>query len=92
MKVGEVRVGVQDKLRALREIAATHNLSLDEICYIGDDVHDYEVLCRVGLAVVPQDATRKPRSVAHYITRAKGGEGAVRELAELILDSRDHPD
>ena len=38
------------------------------------------------------DATRKPRSVAHYVTQAKGGEGAVRELAELILDSRDQPD
>jgi 3-deoxy-D-manno-octulosonate 8-phosphate phosphatase (KDO 8-P phosphatase) len=89
MKVGEVRVGVLDKLSALREIAAARDLSLNEICYIGDDVHDYEVLCQVGLAVVPQDATRKPRSVAHYVTQARGGEGAVRELAELILDSRE---
>jgi YrbI family 3-deoxy-D-manno-octulosonate 8-phosphate phosphatase len=56
------------------------------VASIGVDLNDYPVLCRVGLAVVVQDATRKPRSVAHYITRARGGEGAVRELCELILE------
>jgi 3-deoxy-D-manno-octulosonate 8-phosphate phosphatase KdsC-like HAD superfamily phosphatase len=66
LKIGEVRVGVQDKLTVLRDM-----------------------LCHVGLAVVVQDATRKPRSVAHYVTRARGGEGAVRELCELILDCQE---
>ena len=88
MKVGDVQVGVLDKLTALRGIAERHGLSLEEIAYIGDDVHDYEVLCHVGLAVAVRDATRLPRSAAHYITEAKGGEGAVRELCELILDAQ----
>ena len=88
LKIGEVRVGVQDKLAALREMLDRRGLSPDQVAYIGDDLHDYEVLRHVGLAVVVQDATRKPRSVAHYVTRAKGGEGAVRELSELILDAR----
>jgi 3-deoxy-D-manno-octulosonate 8-phosphate phosphatase (KDO 8-P phosphatase) len=86
LRVGEVRVGVQDKLTALREMVAVRDLSLEHVAYIGDDLNDYELLCEVGLAVVVQDATRKPRSVAHYVTRARGGEGAVRELCELILD------
>jgi 3-deoxy-D-manno-octulosonate 8-phosphate phosphatase (KDO 8-P phosphatase) len=58
------------------------------VAYIGDDVNDYELLCHVGLAVAVRDATRLPRSVAHYITEAKGGEGAVRELCELILEAQ----
>jgi 3-deoxy-D-manno-octulosonate 8-phosphate phosphatase (KDO 8-P phosphatase) len=81
-----VGVGVQDKLTALREMVAARDLSLEQVAYIGDDLNDYELLCEVGLAVVVQDATRKPRSVAHYVTQARGGEGAVRELCELILD------
>ena len=88
MRVGDVRVGVLDKLTELRRIADSHGLTLEEVAYIGDDVHDYEVLCHVGLAVAVRDATRLPRSVAHYVTDAKGGEGAVRELCELILDAR----
>jgi 3-deoxy-D-manno-octulosonate 8-phosphate phosphatase (KDO 8-P phosphatase) len=86
LRVGEVRVGVQDKLAALREMVAARDLSLEHVAYIGDDLNDYGLLCEVGLAVVVQDATRKPRSVAHYVTQARGGEGAVRELCELILD------
>ena len=88
MKVGDVRVGVADKLAAMRDIAERHQLSLAEIAYIGDDVNDYELLCHVGLAVAVRDATRLPRSAAHYVTEAKGGEGAVRELCELILEAQ----
>jgi YrbI family 3-deoxy-D-manno-octulosonate 8-phosphate phosphatase len=88
LKVGEVRIRVLDKLAALREMLAARNLTLEQVAYIGDDIHDCDVLRAVGLAVVVQDATRLPRSLAHYITRAKGGEGAVRELCELILECR----
>lgn len=92
MKVGDVRMGVLDKLTALRGIAESHGLTLDEVAYIGDDLNDYEVLCHVGLAVAVHDATRLPRSVAHYVTEAKGGEGAVRELCELILEAQQEGD
>ena len=88
LRVDDVQMGVLDKLAALRGIAERHGLGLDEVAYIGDDVNDYEALCHVGLAVAVRDATRLPRSVAHYVTEAKGGEGAVRELCELILDAQ----
>ena len=88
LQVDDVHMGVLDKLATLRGIAERHGLSLDEVAYIGDDVNDYEALCHVGLAVAVRDATRLPRSVAHYVTEAKGGEGAVRELCELILDAQ----
>ena len=92
MKVEEVHVGLLDKLTCMREILARHGLTLEQVAYIGDDVNDYELLCHVGLAVAVRDATRLPKSVAHYVTVAKGGEGAVRELCELILEARrEHP-
>lgn len=89
LKVGEVRVGVLDKLAALRELAAARGLDFEQIAYIGDDVHDEVVLRAVGLAVVVRDATPRPRAVAHYITRARGGEGAVRELCELLIAAKE---
>ena len=88
LRIGEVRVGVKDKLAALREMLDQRGLALEQVAYIGDDLNDVEVLRHVGLAVVVQDATRRPRAVAHYITRANGGHGAVRELCELILDAQ----
>jgi YrbI family 3-deoxy-D-manno-octulosonate 8-phosphate phosphatase len=91
MKIEDVHIGVLDKLATMRGILEQHRLGMEEVAYIGDDVNDYELLCHVGLAVAVRDAARLPRSVAHYITEAKGGEGAVRELCELILEARrDH--
>ena len=88
MKVEEVHIGILDKLACMREIVARHGLTLDQVAYVGDDVNDYELLCHVGLAVAVRDAMRLPKSVAHYVTAAKGGEGAVRELCELVLEAQ----
>jgi YrbI family 3-deoxy-D-manno-octulosonate 8-phosphate phosphatase len=92
MRIDHVFIGVTDKLSCMRELLTKLDLSLDQVAYIGDDVNDYELLCHVGLAAAVRDASRLPKSVAHYVTEAKGGEGAVRELCELILDAqREHP-
>lgn len=91
LRIGEVRIGVLDKLAALQEMLEQRSLTLEQVAYIGDDINDVEVLRRVGLAVVVQDAMRQARAVAHHITRAKGGAGAVRELCELILEARESP-
>jgi YrbI family 3-deoxy-D-manno-octulosonate 8-phosphate phosphatase len=89
LKIGEVRIGVQDKLAALHEMLAVRDLALEQVAYIGDDLNDVEVLRQVGLAVVVADAARRPRAVAHHVTQAVGGAGAVRELCELILDAQE---
>jgi YrbI family 3-deoxy-D-manno-octulosonate 8-phosphate phosphatase len=86
LNIAETHIGVLDKLTALRAILTRQELSLEEAAYIGDDIHDVEVMRHVGLAVAVADATRRAREAAHVVTRAKGGEGAVRELCELILD------
>jgi 3-deoxy-D-manno-octulosonate 8-phosphate phosphatase (KDO 8-P phosphatase) len=92
LRIEEVHVGILDKLACMRDILARHGLTLEQVAYIGDDVNDYELLRHVGLAAAVRDASRLPKSVAHYVTEAKGGEGAVRELCELILEAqRDDP-
>jgi YrbI family 3-deoxy-D-manno-octulosonate 8-phosphate phosphatase len=91
MRIDHVFIGVTDKLACMRELLGELGLTLEQVAYIGDDVNDYELLCHVGLAAAVRDASRLPKSVAHLITEAKGGEGAVRELCELILEAqREH--
>jgi YrbI family 3-deoxy-D-manno-octulosonate 8-phosphate phosphatase len=92
MRIDHVFIGVTDKLTCMRELLDQLGLTLEQVAYIGDDVNDYELLCHVGLAAAVRDASRLPKSVAHVITEAKGGEGAVRELCELILEAQhEHP-
>jgi 3-deoxy-D-manno-octulosonate 8-phosphate phosphatase (KDO 8-P phosphatase) len=92
MRVDEVRVGVLNKLDCMRDIASRYGLTLEEVCFVGDDVHDVPVMRAVGLAVAVADATAAPLRVAHYITQKAGGQGAVREVCELLLEARGRSD
>jgi 3-deoxy-D-manno-octulosonate 8-phosphate phosphatase (KDO 8-P phosphatase) len=58
------------------------------VCYIGDDLVDVPVLRQVGLAVAPANAEEEARGVAHWITPSRGGDGAVRDLVNLILRAK----
>jgi 3-deoxy-D-manno-octulosonate 8-phosphate phosphatase (KDO 8-P phosphatase) len=83
-----LRQGALEKLVPFLEILREAGLSSDQVCYIGDDLVDLPVLIRVGLGVgVSNGHPLLPRYV-HYVTRASGGLGAVRETIELILASQ----
>lgn len=88
LSILEVHQGVQDKLLVVRDILARHDLSPEEVCYIGDDLGDLEVLGFIGLPVAVADAVPEVRRSAHYITDREGGHGAVREVCDLILSNR----
>ena len=77
--------GVQDKLRVYERIKKKRGLTDGQIAYVGDDIIDIPVLRRVGLAVMVGDGSAELKPVADYVTVARGGMGAVREVAELIL-------
>lgn len=87
MKLGitEVHQGVLDKLPVVQGILEKHGVSQREVCYIGDDVGDQEVMAYVGFAVAVADALPAVKKVAHYVTKKRGGEGAVREVCDLLL-------
>ncbi len=88
LRIEDVYIGAINKLPVLKKIMEKHNLSADEVCYIGDDVGDYSVMKRVGFSVAVNDSHYKVKEIAHYITEKKGGEGAVREVFDLIFESK----
>ena len=77
--------GVLRKETVLLEITKKMNVSESEICYIGDDVNDIEILKKVGLSVSPYDAIELAKKTSNIITKSKGGEGVLREVADTIL-------
>jgi 3-deoxy-D-manno-octulosonate 8-phosphate phosphatase (KDO 8-P phosphatase) len=80
--------GVPDKLTAFQELLDRSGVAAAACAYAGDDLVDLPVLKRCGLAVSVPDAPAIVRRHAHYVTRAAGGRGAVRELSELILHAQ----
>jgi 3-deoxy-D-manno-octulosonate 8-phosphate phosphatase (KDO 8-P phosphatase) len=88
LAIPELHQGVMDKLTVIREMAGRHGLSLSQVAYIGDDVNDLEALRAVGFSAAPADGMPIVRDAVHYVCREKGGEGAVREIAEMLLSAR----
>jgi 3-deoxy-D-manno-octulosonate 8-phosphate phosphatase (KDO 8-P phosphatase) len=88
VKMSYVYQGHIEKIPILEEILADAKLAADEVAYIGDDFTDTVIMHRVGLAIAVANAREEVKAEAHYVTRAAGGEGAVREVVELILKAR----
>ena len=88
LKMSYVRQYAKDKIKALEEILAEAGLTKNECAYIGDDVADIPVMQRVELAVAVSDAVTETKQAAQYITGLKGGQGAVREVCDLILKAQ----
>ncbi|HYL47061.1 MAG TPA: HAD hydrolase family protein [Candidatus Limnocylindrales bacterium] len=80
--------GQPKKLEAYKAILTRAGVTDEEVAYIGDDLPDLPLLGRAGLAVAVADAAVEVKRAAHYITVARGGEGAVREAIELILKAQ----
>ncbi len=76
------------KGKALREAASEFGLEPEEIAFVGDDVQDLPALALAGFAACPLDAHPEVRRRVHYVAGAPGGRGAVRDVAERILDAR----
>lgn len=85
LKIAHVRQGISDKTQAFADLLAATGLRADQAAAISDDLPELGILVRCGLAVAVADASPEIRSAAHYVTRAAGGCGAVRETIELIL-------
>ncbi len=88
LKVDALYQGVRDKAGVIQELTAKYGISRQEIAYIGDDINDLAALQAVGMAVTVADGLPENKEVAAYVTQARGGEGAVREMAMLILAAK----
>ena len=85
MGITDVYKNCKDKAQALRSFADSRHLDLQEICFMGDDVNDLAALEIAGLAVAPADARPSVIQKCSYVANAKGGNGAAREVIDLIL-------
>jgi 3-deoxy-D-manno-octulosonate 8-phosphate phosphatase (KDO 8-P phosphatase) len=83
-----VRQGVHDKLAAARELLDILALGPQAVACMGDDTPDLPLFEIARLAVAPADAHPAVKSQAHFVTQAAGGQGAVREVCDLILESQ----
>lgn len=88
LRLTEVHLGVQDKLPRVNEIAQRLGIDLTQIAYLGDDVNDLEALQAVGFAACPGDAFEGVKPHVHLVLESRGGHGAFREFAEVILAAR----
>jgi 3-deoxy-D-manno-octulosonate 8-phosphate phosphatase (KDO 8-P phosphatase) len=80
--------GREDKLTALNQLLENMNIDLEEIAFVGDDLPDLAVIRRVGLGITPANGNHILASQALWQTKRSGGNGAVREIAELILHAQ----
>lgn len=85
LKMSFVYQGFLTKIWAIEEIIKKTSIGYENICYMGDDLPDIPVLERVGFAVAPSNAIEQVKKVCDYITTKKGGDGAVREVCDLII-------
>lgn len=87
-KMAYVYQGHIEKIPILEEIMGKAEIGNDEVAYIGDDFTDIVIMHRVGLAIATGNARPEVKREAHYVTQAVGGEGAVREVVELLLKAQ----
>ena len=83
--VKDIFLGVGHKIRVFEEFVAKNNIDPDTILYMGDDIPDYQVMQRVGVAACPSDAVEEIREISAYISSFRGGHGCVRDVIEQVL-------
>lgn len=85
LRVDELHLGATEKAAIIRDICERRNLSFEQILYIGDDTNDTEAIRTAGVGCAVSDALKEAKEAADYITCARGGEGAFREVAVMVL-------
>ncbi|HAK44256.1 MAG TPA: 3-deoxy-D-manno-octulosonate 8-phosphate phosphatase [Clostridium sp.] len=88
LNITEIIQGVHDKVNILRQVAEKYKCDLNEIAYIGDDENDLECMKICGINGCPIDAEETVKEIASFICNRRGGDGAVREFIEYILENK----
>ena len=85
IKTVDLYSGVLDKKELLPTILKKYNVTSNEVAYIGDDVNDMDIMQSVGFSATPSDGNYRVKKISDYVCDLKGGEGAFREFADMIL-------
>ncbi len=89
LDIQELYMGQKNKIATLEELVEKYKLKRTEIAYMGDDLPDICVLNEVGLKCCPNDAVKRVKELCNFVSTKNGGKGAVRELCDFILDSKE---
>lgn len=88
LRINHLHQNIDNKAQKMQEILTELRLDWDDVAYIGDDWNDYPILSRAGFAAAPNDGEEAIKAHVDFITKNRGGEGAVRELIDLILKAQ----
>ena len=86
--ITELHLGIKNKLDTFRSILKRKDLSESEVAYIGDDTNDLDIISLAGLSACPSDATNFAKESVDIIVESKGGFGAFRDFAEIIIEAK----
>lgn len=87
LEIDYVFQGIKDKTAQIREIASELDISVSQIAYIGDDMIDLEAMKLCGVSGCPADAVDEVRSISSFVSAKRGGDGAVREFIEWLVNN-----
>lgn len=83
--VKDIYLGASRKSGPFEDFLKRNNLCAEEVLYMGDDIPDYEIMKRCGIAACPADAAPEIKAISHYVSDRKGGDGCVRDVMEQVL-------
>ena len=83
--VKDIFLGVDNKLEVFNQYMSKNELEKSEVLYMGDDIPDYLVMKKVGLAVCPSDADHEIKNISDYASEKRGGNGCVRDIIEKVM-------
>jgi len=87
--VSDVFLKVHDKVQVLSDYLVQHTLKWEDVLFMGDDIPDYMVMKKVGLACAPADAAPEIKQISQYVSPVNGGFGCAREVIEKVLKMND---
>ncbi len=87
LEIRDVYQGAKDKCHALRKVCADLGVNLEQVCYVGDSLRDADTLAVVGLGLAPANATHAAQVAAQRVLKHRGGDGAVAEAVEIVLQA-----
>jgi len=85
LKIDQIFTGIQDKMKIYNDLKENYDLNDENICYLGDDTNDIEIMKIVGFACCPINAQKRVKKISKFVSDLKGGEGFVREICNLIV-------
>ncbi len=83
--INDIYLGAHNKMEQFEEYINIYNIKSENILYMGDDIPDYPIMKKVGLASCPKDAVPEIQDISIYVSQKKGGKGCVRDVIEQVL-------